>query len=44
MKIKVRKSSIKKKRKSGYRARKRTSKGRKIMKRRRRRGRKLTSV
>jgi ribosomal protein L34 len=44
MKIKTRKSSIKKKRKSGYRARARTQKGRKIMKRRRRRGRKPTSV
>jgi len=44
MKVKRRKSAIKKKRKSGYRARKATRQGRKIMKGRRRKGCKLTPV
>jgi ribosomal protein L34 len=44
MKVKERKSTIKKKRKSGYRKRASTKKGRKILKGRRQRGRKPVSV
>ena len=40
----TRRSNLKQKRKSGYRARKSTKAGRNIMKRRRARGRTLTSV
>jgi len=44
MKVKTRKSALKKKRKSGYRKRASTKKGRKILKRRRQRGRSPVSV
>lgn len=40
----TRRSNLKRKRQSGYRVRKRTKAGRKIMRRRRKRGRRLTSV
>jgi large subunit ribosomal protein L34 len=39
MKVKIRRSALKKKRKSGYRARAATKAGRKIIKKRRQRGR-----
>ena len=44
MKVKTRKSSLKKKKVSGYRKRASTKKGRKIIKGRRKRGRKPVSV
>ncbi len=44
MKIRKRKSTIKKKRKSGFRGRMKTASGRKIINRRRRKGTALTTV
>jgi large subunit ribosomal protein L34 len=44
MQLNVRKSRLKRKRKSGYRARMSTARGRKIVKQRRRRGRPPVSV
>ena len=44
MHVRRRKSSLKKKRKSGFRARSKTKSGRKILNRRRRKGTKLTTV